>query len=257
MSDSGKNQAVIGAFVVGAVVLAIIGVIVFGSGKMFQKVNLFVMYFEGSVKGLNIGAPVTFRGVKIGSVVDITLRADPKKMEFRIPVVMETEKGKIEKTAEFKGSDEAALKKLIDLGLRARLDMQSMVTGQLLINLEMLPDEPARLSGTPAIPGNPHGPVEFRANRQNHTKPADTGSDEQSVRVPDGPGGVFGKSGPDGKRQPYQPGRGQRRTADRDVGPKNNPAGRFVSADRRPCRPAGPQRQRSGRAAGRRTPTIH
>jgi paraquat-inducible protein B len=159
MSDSGKNQAVIGAFVVGAVVLAIIGVIVFGSGKMFQKVNLFVMYFEGSVKGLNIGAPVTFRGVKIGSVVDITLRADPKKMEFRIPVVVETEKGKIEKTAEFKGSDEAALKKLIDLGLRARLDMQSMVTGQLLINLEMLPDEPARLSGTqqryPEIPTVP------------------------------------------------------------------------------------------------------
>ena len=147
MSDSGKNQAIIGAFVVGAVVLAVVGVIVFGSGKMFQEVNHFIMYFEGSAKGLNIGAPVTFRGVKIGSVVKITLQANPENMTFRIPVVVETDKGKIEKTAEVKESDEATLKRLIDLGLRARLDMQSMVTGQLLINLEMLPDEPKRLSG--------------------------------------------------------------------------------------------------------------
>lgn len=147
MSNSGKNQAVIGAFVVGAVVLAVVGVIVFGSGKMFQEVNRYVMYFEGSAKGLNIGAPVTFRGVKIGSVVKITLQADPESMTFRIPVVVETDEGKIEKTADVKESDEANLKRLIDLGLRARLDMQSMVTGQLLINLEMLPDEPKRLSG--------------------------------------------------------------------------------------------------------------
>ena len=161
MSDSGKNQAVIGAFVVGAVVLAVVGVIVFGSGKMFQEVNRFIMYFEGSVKGLNIGAPVTFRGVKIGSVVNITLQANPKTMKFRIPVVIETKKDQIEKTAEMWESDEAALKRLIDLGLRARLDTQSMVTGQLLINLEMLPDEPKRLSGIaqkymeiPTIPSN-------------------------------------------------------------------------------------------------------
>ncbi len=147
MSNSGKNQAVIGAFVVGAVVLAVVGVIVFGSGKMFQKVNRYVMFFEGSVKGLNIGAPVTFRGVKIGSVVEITLRVNPENLKFRIPVVIEINKGKIEKTAEVTASNEAALRRLIDRGLRARLDMQSMVTGQLLINLEMLSAEPKRLSG--------------------------------------------------------------------------------------------------------------
>ncbi len=147
MSDSGKNQAVIGAFVVGAVALAVVGVIVFGGGKMFEETNRYIMFFEGSVKGLNIGAPVTFRGVKIGSVVDITLRANPVNMEFHIPVVIETEEDKIEKTAELQESDREAMKRLIDLGLRARLDMQSMVTGQLLVNLEILPDEPARLSG--------------------------------------------------------------------------------------------------------------
>jgi paraquat-inducible protein B len=147
MSDSGKNQAVIGAFVVGAVVLAVVGVIVFGTGKVFQEVNRYVMYFEGSVKGLNIGAPVTFRGVKIGSVVEITLRVNPENLKFYIPVVIEINKGKIEKTAEVTASNEAALRRLIDRGLRARLDMQSMVTGQLLVNLEMLPAEPAVLSG--------------------------------------------------------------------------------------------------------------
>ena len=147
MSDSGKNQAVIGAFVVGAVVLAVVGVIVFGTGKVFQEVNRYVMYFEGSVKGLNIGAPVTFRGVKIGSVVEITLRVNPENLKFYIPVVIEINKGKIEKTAEVTASNEAALRRLLDRGLRARLDMQSMVTGQLLINLEMLSAEPKRLSG--------------------------------------------------------------------------------------------------------------
>jgi len=147
MSDSLKNQAVIGAFVVGAVLLAVVGVIIFGSGKWFQEVNRYVMFFEGSVKGLSIGAPVTFRGVKIGSVVDITLRADPVGMKFRIPVVIEVEEGKVERTAETLESDREAVNRLIDSGLRARLDMQSLVTGQLLVNLEILPDEPERLSG--------------------------------------------------------------------------------------------------------------
>ena len=100
MSDSGRNQAVIGAFVVGAVVLAVVGVIVFGSGKMFQEVDKYVLYFEGSVKGLNVGAPVTFRGVKIGSVTGISLRANPENLEVRIPVVIEIEKGRIERTVD-------------------------------------------------------------------------------------------------------------------------------------------------------------
>jgi len=147
MSDSLKNQAVIGAFVVGAVLLAVVGVIIFGSGKWFQEVNRYVMFFEGSVKGLSIGAPVTFKGVRIGSVVEITLRADPVDMKFRIPVVIEVEEGKVEKTSEILESDREAVNRLIDSGLRARLDMQSLVTGQLLVNLERLPDEPKRLSG--------------------------------------------------------------------------------------------------------------
>jgi paraquat-inducible protein B len=147
MSDSGRNQAVIGAFVVGAVVLAVVGVIVFGGGKLFKKADHFVMFFEGSVKGLTIGAPVTFRGVKVGSVVDITLRANPMTLDVRIPVVIEIEKNRIERTVDMPERGPDSVKRLIEKGLRAKLDIQSMVTGQLLVNLEFLPEEPARLSG--------------------------------------------------------------------------------------------------------------
>ena len=159
MSDTKRNQAVIGLFVVGAVVLLVIGLIVFGSGRLFEKTDKFVLYFDGSVKGLNVGAPVTFRGVKIGSVTDISVHANPKNMEVRIPVTIETPRDRIESTMEMVGSTSQAITRLIENGLRAKLDLQSMVTGQLQINLEFLPDEPIRLSGIknkyPEIPTVP------------------------------------------------------------------------------------------------------
>ena len=159
MSDSGKNKAAIGAFVVGAVALAVVGVIVFGGGKMFEKKTYFVMYFDGSVKGLNIGAPVSFRGVKIGSVTDVTVHANTETLEFRIPVVVEIIPDKIEKTAAWSQTGEQRIKTLVAAGLRAQLDVQSMVTGQLIINLRFLPDEPVVLSGVknkyPEIPTIP------------------------------------------------------------------------------------------------------
>ena len=147
MSDSGRNQAVIGAFVVVALVLAVVGVAVFGGGKLFKDTDRYVMQFEGSVKGLNIGAPVTFRGVKVGSVTDITLRANPETLDVHIPVVIEIEKDRIERTVAMPKGGPEGVQRLIDKGLRAKLDLQSIVTGQLLVNLEFLPDEPVHLSG--------------------------------------------------------------------------------------------------------------
>jgi sporulation protein YlmC with PRC-barrel domain len=74
------NKTVIGIFVVGAIALVVIAVLILGSGKFFKKTFTAVCYFEGSVGGLNVGAPVIFRGVKVGSVKNIVLQFDPEKL---------------------------------------------------------------------------------------------------------------------------------------------------------------------------------
>jgi paraquat-inducible protein B len=145
------NKTVIGAFVVGAIVLAVIGVLVFGSGKFLAELDNYVLHFEGSVKGLNIGAPVVFRGVKIGSVTDILLRYNPDDFAIYIPVFIEVERGRFQPVAGKKKIKGRSIKDLIDHGLRAKLQLQSMVTGQLMVDLDFYPDEPAKLIGEEGI----------------------------------------------------------------------------------------------------------
>ena len=74
--DQVENKTMIGLFVVGAIALVVVAIGVLGSGKLFRESVPYVMVFEGSVKGLNVGAPVVFRGVKIGAVSIIRMRAD-------------------------------------------------------------------------------------------------------------------------------------------------------------------------------------
>jgi len=102
------------------------------------------MYFDGSVKGLKVGAPVTFRGVEIGTVSNIAIRANPEDLTTRIPVIVEIDPASIETTG---GSIDKVLPRLIKRGLRAKLSLQSLVTGQLQIELDYMPDTKARLVG--------------------------------------------------------------------------------------------------------------
>ena len=155
------NKALIGAFVVGAVVLAVIGILVFGSGKLLRDQETYVLYFEGSVKGLNIGSPVMFRGVKVGSVTDIMLQYNPKDLNVYIPVVIEVERDRFESVSG-KKKKKAKIRELIDHGLRAQLQLQSMVTGQLMVDLDFYPDEPIIMVSKekdryPEIPAIPSG----------------------------------------------------------------------------------------------------
>lgn len=144
------NPAVIGAFVVGAIALAVIGVVVFGSGRMFKHNAKFVCFFSGTVNGLNVGAPVKFKGVEVGSVTDIRLRlattvADRAAIEqgVRIPVFIEIDPDKIAlQGARRNLRDRKQMKQLIDFGLRAQLNSQSMVTGLLFIQLDFYPEKP-------------------------------------------------------------------------------------------------------------------
>jgi paraquat-inducible protein B len=153
------NKTVIGIFVVGAIALVIAAILILGSGKLFRPTFKAVCYFEGSVGGLNVGAPVVLRGVKIGSVKDIVLRADSTKLTFTIPVYIEMEPDKFRVIGPRPKKLGENLKTFIDNGLRAQLEMQSIVTGQMQVGLDYYPNKPAKFVGadteTPEIPTIP------------------------------------------------------------------------------------------------------
>jgi len=155
------NKTVIGIFVVVAIVLVVAAVLILGSGKFFKQTLKAVCYFEGSVGGLNIGAPVVFRGVRIGSVTDVILRLDTKKLAFVIPVYIEIESDKFSVIGVRPKELGQNLKTFIDRGLRASLETQSIVTGQMQVGLDLKPDKPAKFAEfkydqkTPEIPTVP------------------------------------------------------------------------------------------------------
>jgi paraquat-inducible protein B len=154
------SKTAIGAFVLGAIVLLVAGVLVLGSGKFLTTKHYYVTYFEGSVKGLNVGSPVTFRGVKVGSVSEISIVSDPKTRTLEIPVVFDLEPEKIKGTStEFQKEPKFIDKAVQQMGLRTQLQTQSFVTGQLMVALDFFPDTPIKYVGMskeyPEIPSTP------------------------------------------------------------------------------------------------------
>jgi paraquat-inducible protein B len=145
------HPALIGAFVIGAMALVVIAVVLLGSGRLFHQTREFVLYFDSSVNGLRLGAPVKFRGVEIGSVRNIMLQLEPESNIKRIPVVIEIDADKITR----RGGPGATLNNpeaargLIDQGLRAQLQMESFVTGLLYIGLDLMPESPANFVQPP------------------------------------------------------------------------------------------------------------
>jgi len=145
------NKTAIGVFVVGAVVLAVAAIVIFGSGKFLTQTKTFVAYFHGSVKGLRVGAPVVFRGVKIGQVTKIQLYGDYRDLSIIIPVVMQINSESFKYIGKQTVKDAQRLQDLIKKGLRAQLQMQSLVTGQLMINVDFVPNTPVKLMGKEGI----------------------------------------------------------------------------------------------------------
>jgi len=146
------NKTMIGAFVLIAVVLTVAAVVVLGSGKFFKRTSPWLAIFEGSVKGLNVGSPVVFRGVKVGEVTDIIVTFDPAQLSVLIPVIFEIDNDKFKDVGPSVTTSEVKMHRdLISKGLRAQLQMQSLVTGQLMINLDFHPNTPAKLYGVDKI----------------------------------------------------------------------------------------------------------
>ncbi|MFO7578299.1 MAG: MlaD family protein [Pelovirga sp.] len=143
------DPRVIGIFVIGAIILVVAGLLFFGPGGFFSETRRYVIYFENSVKGLSVGSPVRFRGVRIGQVKEISIEMLPNDLvEFHIPVVIELELEKIKAKGSGQGlldvlkttvQGEDPILPLVAEGLRAQLHLDSLVTGQLFVHLDMFP----------------------------------------------------------------------------------------------------------------------
>jgi paraquat-inducible protein B len=161
-----SNPKLIGAFVVSAIALAIAGAIAFGGTQFLVTKHKAILYFEGSVAGLNVGAPVNFRGVKVGTVTNIEINYDIDKQTLDIPVEIEIVPSLIHVTSGQRS--ERNIQKLVERGLRAQLVVQSLVTGQASIEFDFHPETPIRLvggtTGLPELPTIPSSMAALQAN---------------------------------------------------------------------------------------------
>lgn len=138
------NTKMIGLFVIIGLSVFLLVTLNFFKNKFSNKENQIVMFFEESITGLNVGSPVVFKGVEVGQVSKIGLLTDPKTLDFNIPVYAKMNQQSIASMQGYENKN-LLLKELIKKGLRARLATQSFVTGQLMIEFEMLPDTPVIL----------------------------------------------------------------------------------------------------------------
>ncbi len=125
-----------------------------GQKTAYTETERFIMYFDSSVRGLSIGAPVEFRGIKIGSVLDVRLEFDPDAATFLVPVLAEIELDRVSVVDDGSGGStltadqrRKGFRLLVSRGLRARLKTGSFLTGQLVVDLDMSPDTQAKLVG--------------------------------------------------------------------------------------------------------------
>lgn len=145
------NPTVVGGFVVGAIALMIAGVLFFGSASMFAPKIPVVMYFPGSVEGLNTGAVIEFSGVQLGTVTGVTAEIQP---DLSIQVVVDGELNpnavSLGKGVEATGTPGENFIRFIERGIRAQLTTGSLLTGQKIVSLAFLPDQPAIMRGPKA-----------------------------------------------------------------------------------------------------------
>lgn len=166
------KPAVIGFFILGAAVVLAVGVILMGGGRLWQKTTAAVIFFDRSVAGLEVGAPVTFRGVKVGIVKRVALQFSPATADARIPVYIElggADLMVVNDASVEPGHIDVPL--LVEQGLRAQLQTQSFVTGKLMVELDFKPGSSGQTVGTePSM-------AEIPAARSDLDKLKDTVSD--------------------------------------------------------------------------------
>lgn len=162
MNEENAHSVAIGGFIFGALLIAVATLIfVLGSGLPGQRQQV-VMVFDGSVKGLTVGAPVALRGVEIGEVTGINVVLDDESMNLIMVVEASVSSDKIQGMGRPSGE---LVEELIARGLRAQLNLQSLLTGLLYVQLDFHPDTPVQLvdidSAHQQIPTIPTGLERF------------------------------------------------------------------------------------------------
>ena len=159
----------VGVFILGALGVILAAIVVLSSGGWFARRDRFALYFPGSVRGLDKGNAVTFRGVKVGEVYDVSaiLTGQPDPL-VQIEVIIETRrdlvaipKGQpVPPAFATSARPEEFARALVERGVRARLKSASLLTGQKYIDVDFLPQEPARFAGLrPRYPELPTSPT--------------------------------------------------------------------------------------------------
>jgi paraquat-inducible protein B len=157
---SRPSATLIGTFVLGALALVVAGVLFFGGGMLREKRFIVASFFDASVAGLRVGAPVTFRGVPVGEVKSLGVRLDPRTGRSIIQVNMELVPETLTVYGTAMPTDGGLVPSLVREGLTAQLVKQSFVTGMLSVELAFRPSvEVSRLGDTtlpevPTVPGD-------------------------------------------------------------------------------------------------------
>jgi len=138
------NPVFIGAFVVGAALIAVIAIGLLASGVLFKETAPFVAYFDESVDGLDVGAPVKWNGIKIGEVSEIGFYAKGDPPERFASVMFEIDLDYVRNVGvKSDMTDPRKIREsIIEHGLRVRLELASIVTGVVFLELEFDPDAP-------------------------------------------------------------------------------------------------------------------
>ncbi len=132
------SPTIVGLFVIGALLLGVVGLTTFGGINLFSRPQRFVVYFDESIHGLDLGSPVKLRGVRVGRVADIRIRYDAPKQHSEIEVICELSRNTIADAAggAMDVADRAELQKLVNAGLRSRLGISGIATGLLFVDLD-------------------------------------------------------------------------------------------------------------------------
>ena len=155
MSES-RKPLLIGSFLLGGLFLLVVGTLLLSRDSWFSQPTEYVVYFKGALDGLDVGADVTYRGVKIGSVREIRLSYDRNIKDVVMPVILRIQPNR---TAGRRSFDQI-LEQLVQRGLRAQLQTPSLLTGKAIVALDMFPDQPGYVREPnevelPAIPSVP------------------------------------------------------------------------------------------------------